>query len=61
MLSHCRKMRNTLQDFTERLCERGEQSNNQRLRHRNRTCNRHQSAYKAHEEQLQPKNPSETP
>lgn len=26
MLSHWRKMRNTLQDFTERLCRRGEQS-----------------------------------
>lgn len=41
MLSHCRKMRNTLQDFTERLCERGEQSDNQRLRHCNRTCDCH--------------------
>ena len=50
MLSHCRKMRNTLQDFTERLCERGEQSGNQRLRHLNSTCNCHQPAYKAHRE-----------
>lgn len=33
MLSHCRKMRNTLQDFTERLCRRGEQSHHQELRH----------------------------
>lgn len=33
MLSHCRKMRNTLQDFTERLCRRGEQSHHQTLRH----------------------------
>lgn len=41
MLSHCRKMRNTLQDFTERLCEREEQSDNQRLRHHNRTCDCH--------------------